>query len=215
MAASSLMFLLSCAGPYYERAAITRGVSGGVGLGVTAGERLAQEYPDIDARPVVVRDVSGLGTAFVRYGWANSVAVFAQATAGRGVWDTRNMYPNARGPLNGQLTDIQLGAKLRVGRNGAIKAGVGLTDLLDITYLHDFGSPLTAVAGIGLRGLTLGVTHHLNISSSVLQHTSLSVCVHDFADRPSRPWVAGAFLGLGWELMTPQEEQTDDRFPIY
>jgi hypothetical protein len=94
--AGSLLLVLSCVGPYYERAAISEGFSGGAGVGVTAGERLAQEYPDIDARPVVVRQASGLSTAFVRYGWSNAASVFAQATAGRGAWDASNVAPSSR-----------------------------------------------------------------------------------------------------------------------
>lgn len=214
MVAGTLLLVLSCAGPYYERAAITEGFSGGAGIGITAGERVTQGYPDIEDRPEVVRDVSGLGTAFVRYGWSNSAAVFMQATAGRGAWDDPNVYRAARG-LNGQLTDIQLGAKFRVGSNGAIEAALGSLGLLDVAYLHDFGSPLTAVVGLGVRGLTVGVTHHLSISSRILQHTSLTVSANQFTNRPSRPWVAGAFLGLGWEFMKPQEEGKDDIFPSF
>jgi hypothetical protein len=215
ISAGLLLLVLSCAGPYYERAAITDGYSGGVGIGITAGERVTQEYRDMDAPTVVVRDVSGLGTAYVRYGWSNSAAFFMQATAGRGAWDHRNVIQGAE-DLNGQLTDVQLGAKFRAGSNGAVKVGIGYPGLLDVAYLHDFGAPLTAVVGVGLRGLSLGITHHLSISPTILQHTSLTVTAFPFDDvETKRHWVAGAFLGLGWEMIAPQEEGEGSLFPDF
>jgi len=206
---------LSCAGPYYERAAISESLSGGVGIGMTVGEGVPQEYNGIDASRVVVRDVSVLGTAYVRSGWSTSSAFFMQATAGRRTWFREGFVQDSTYP-NELVTDIQLGAKFRVGSSGAVKAGIGYPGLLDVAYLHDFGAPLTAVVGVGLRGLTLGVTHHLNISPTILQHTSLTVAAFPFDyDLERRHWVAGAFIGLGWEFLTPPEDGDREELDLY
>ncbi len=205
--AGFVLLVLSCAGPYYERAAITEGYSGGGGIGVTAGQRLMQRGA-IDEWPFVVRDVSGLATGYVRYGWSNSACFFLQATGGYGAWNHEAVRSGTNGDLALALTDIQLGVKFSAGTDGAVKAGIGLPGLLDIAYLHDFGRPLTASVGVGLRGVSLGLTHHLNISPTVVQHTSLTISAFPYTDQETnRPWVVGAFLGVGWEFMEPQEEQ--------
>ena len=176
------LLVLSCAGPYYERAAITKGWSGGGGVGVTAGERLMldpeAEGPALD----VVRDVSALGTGYVRYGWSSSACFYAQATGGYGAWNHAALYRYTPGDLALTLTDIQVGMKFRADRNGAVQVGIGLPGVLDIAYLHDFGKPLTANIGIGPRGLSLGVTHHLSLSPRLLQHTSLTVSAYPYDD---------------------------------
>jgi hypothetical protein len=200
------LLVLNCAGPYYERAAITEGYSGGGGVGVTAGERLMQVYGDFDEWPTVVRNVSGLATGYVRYGWSNSACFFAQATGGYGAWNHAAAGRSSNSALAPALTDIQLGVKFRAGRSGAVKAGIGLPGLLDISYLHDFGDSWTAGAGVGLRGLSLNLTNHLNISSTILQHTSFTVSAFPYPnDETKRTWVAGAFLGVGWEFTRPKE----------
>ena len=215
-AALSLALALNCAGPYYERAAITEGFSGGVGVGVTAGDRVTQQYNDIDAPTVDVRDVSGLGTAFVRYGWSNSIAAYLQGTAGRGAWDHKGVIQGAE-DLDEQLTEVQVGVKFRAGRSGAVKAGIGLPGLLDVAYLRDFGRPLTALVGFGMRGLSLGVTNHLNITPTIVQHVSLTFTANppSITELAKTPRLFGAFLGLGWEFMTPQPEETDDLSPSF
>jgi hypothetical protein len=202
LAAGVALFLLNCAGPYYERAAITKGLSGGAGIGITAGERLAQVYGDMDEWPTVVRDVSGLATGSLRYGWSNSACFFAQATGGYGAWNHEAGYYRTNGELVPALLDVQVGLKFRAGHNGAVKAGIGLPGLLDVSYLHDFGRPWTAGVGVGLRGLSLGVTNHLNISPTVIQHTSLTITAFPFKNvETGRSVVAGAFLGFGWEFL--------------
>jgi hypothetical protein len=201
------LVVLSCAGPYYERAAIAEGYSGGAGIGITAGERLAQVYGDMDEWPTVVRNVSGLATGYVRYGWSSSACFFMQATGGYGAWNHEATYYSTNGDLAPSLLDIQLGVKFRAGRNGAVKAGIGLPGLLDIAYLHDFGRPWTVGVGVGLRGLSLGLTNHLNISPMIVQHTSLTIAAFPFPNAETkRPWVAGAFLGLGWDFLRPADE---------
>jgi len=137
------LLLLSCAGPYYERAAITKGLSGGGGIGITAGERLMQTGNDMDEWPSVVRDVSGLATGYLRYGWSNSACFFAQATGGYGAWNHEAVYRRSNGELAPALLDVQVGLKFRAGRNGAVKIGTGLPGLLVIAYLHDFGKSWT------------------------------------------------------------------------
>ena len=202
------LLVLSCAGPYYERAAITEGYSGGAGIGITAGERLMQVGGDMDEWPTVVRDVSGLATGYVRYGWSRSACFFAQATGGYGAWNHEAGYYRTSGDLAPALLDIQVGVKFRAGRNGAVKAGIGLPGLLDVAYLHDFGRPWTAGIGVGLRGLSLGLTNHLNISPTVIQHTSLTITAFPFNNiETKRSWIAGAFLGLGWDFLPPADEE--------
>jgi hypothetical protein len=198
------LLVLSCAGPYYERAAIAEGYSGGVGVGVTAGERLMQVGGNMDEWPTVVRDVSGLATGYVRYGWSNSACFFAQATEGYGAWNYEALHNRTNWDLALGLTDIQVGLKFRAGRNGAVKAGIGIPGLLDVAYLRDFGRPWTAGVGVGLRGLSLGLTNHLNISPTVIQHTSLTITAFPFKNvETNRSVVAGAFLGVGWEFLPP------------
>jgi len=202
------VLVLSCAGPYYERAAIMEGYSGGVGVGVTAGERVMQTGNDMDEWPSVVRNVSGLATGYVRYGWSSSAAFFMQATGGYGAWNHEAVGGGTNGDLALALADLQLGVKFRAGRNGAVKAGIGLPGLLDLAYLHDFGRPWTAGIGVGLRGLSLGLTNHLNISPTIVQHTSLTIAAFPFPNAETRrPWVAGAFLGLGWDFLPPADEE--------
>jgi hypothetical protein len=199
------LLILACAGPFYERAAVTPGLSGGGGVGLTAGERMMMGYDDF---PITVRDLSLLGSGYIRYGLSDRTSIFAQATAGYGAWNHEALAHATPAALALSLTDIQLGAKFRLGGNGALKASLGLPSVVDVAYLHDFGRYITTNVGIGLRGASLGLTNHLYLAPGVVQHISLTATVFPSPfSNTNRHLIGGAFFGISWEFMKPPREE--------
>jgi hypothetical protein len=196
-----LVLLLSCAGPYYERAAITPGLSGGGGIGLTAGDRLVGGPTWPEEATMLGRDLSVLGTGFVRYGVSPNASLFGQLTSGYGLWNHATYRSNTPLDLISCLTDFQLGAKFRVGRHGALRTNLGLMDLFDIAYLHDFGEHLSGGGGIGLRGISLGAVCHVLLAPALIQHTSLIATVFPSSWQHPGRWSAGLLLGTGWEVL--------------
>jgi hypothetical protein len=148
-----------------------------------------------------------LGTGYVRYGLSDRTSLFAQVTGGYGSWEGVPTRTTAA-ELALMLTDIQLGAKFRTGEGGALKASIGPMSMVDVSYLHDFGSYFTACAGLGLRGASLGLTHHLYLTPTVIQHASLTVTAGYFPmTTAGRAFFGGAFLGISWEFLKPPREK--------
>jgi len=148
-----------------------------------------------------------LGTGYVRYGLSDRTSLFAQVSGGYGYWEG-DLTQFTASELAWMLTDIQLGAKFRTGESGALKASIGPMGMVDVSYLHDFGRYLTASTGLGLRGASLGLTHHLHLTPTVIQHTGLTVTAGYFPmTAEERAFFGGAFLGISWEfLKTPREK---------
>ena len=149
-----------------------------------------------------------LGTGYVRYGLSERTSLFAQVTGGYGFWNEDVPLQVTRTDLALLLTDIQLGAKFRIGEGGALKTSIGPMSMVDVAYLHDFGSYLTATAGLGLRGASAGLTHHLQLTPTVIQHVSLTATAGYFAfTAAERPLFGGAFLGISWEFLRPTRDE--------
>jgi len=97
------------------------------------------------------------------YGVSPGFGLFAQGFAGPGFWLTET----DSGATTPFLYDVRIGPKFRAGRHGAVRAGIGLPGFLDVEYLHDFGRFLTASAGLGLRGLSLGLCGRVRLSRTL------------------------------------------------
>ena len=195
IAVLSGVFVLSCAMPIYERAQVSRGPSFCIGAGGNVGRGVSDwvfEYgPDVNYF------ASGMGTACFRYGFSHRFGMFLQGTGGYGDWLTEQGRV-FRPPW---YFDVQLGTKLKVSQPGALRAGLGIVGLLDVTYLHDFCRGMTGSFGLGFRGAHLGLTGHVPLSRKVRGYASLSAVTgweHVFNWKPDHIPAATFGLGLEW-----------------
>ena len=162
----------SCGAPfYYERAQIDEGFSVAVGTGAGTGERISGSRGGIGmAYPVFDAYAAGIGSLALRYAPNERSAVFLQADGGFGRWLTHRA-----GDSSVMVTGaVQFGAKLRTGSHGAIRLALGAPSLADIVYLHDLTDFLSLNAGLGFRGVGLGIGLHPRISERLLGHVTLN-----------------------------------------
>lgn len=195
-------FFLSCSVPFYERAKITKGFSGGIGLGVGSGRTVSgSTYPGPPFLPTFDYYMGGLGNIFLRYGFSEYFLLFFQGSAGTGLWLT-GPGGNVTTEKIPKLLDAQLGVKFRTGENDAIRLNIGYPSLLDFVYLHDFNSYLTGNIGLGARGLGVGIVKHNKISEMVIGHTSLNLLTgwEFFRGCPFR-FIPAISLGFGIEVL--------------
>lgn len=149
-----LLLVTGCTIPLYDRAEIVPGPTIGGGLSLSTGN-WPSSHPDFWEGPVglpyIDSYLSLIGTFRVNYGISERVGLLLQPSLGAGQWRT--------GPTGSMLFyDIQLGAKFRTSKHSALQTTVGFPGLLDLLYLHDFNQNLTGTAGVGFRGISLGLT---------------------------------------------------------
>lgn len=151
---AGLLLVTGCSIPLYDRAEIVPGPTIGGGLSLSTGNGPSR-YPDFWEGPVglpyIDSYLSIIGTFQVNYGISKRVGLLLQPSLGAGQWLT--------GPTGSMLFyDIQLGAKFRTCEHSALQTTLGYSSLLDLLYLHDFNRNLTGTAGVGFRGISLGLT---------------------------------------------------------
>ncbi|MEO0077664.1 MAG: hypothetical protein ABIK86_01505 [candidate division WOR-3 bacterium] len=159
-----LLMTLACSVPLLERAEVIPGFSLAAGTGIATG-RLTSGYSGVGniRPPVLDYCLCPIGMFRLSYGMSPRLGLFLQGAAGPGFWLSET-DSSAGTPL---LYDFRAGPKFRVGDHGAVRAGLGLPGFLDLEYLHDFGRFLTGSAGLGLRGVSLGLCGRLCLSQSV------------------------------------------------
>ena len=205
-----LSSVLSCVGtiPIYEHARMQPGLTVVAGLDAESG-MLPSDHsmPGPPYLPNAVdRYAGGGGTVALNVG-SHKAAFFITANAGTGAWLTSegDTFGMAAAPL---ALDGQLGIKLALSDNSAVKLGVGFPGGLDIIALSDFGRHWTGFTGIGLRGITLGIAGHLPFGPSLTGHTSLGATFSPWAETMGGNWpdswlgtpLAARFgFALGWQ----------------
>ncbi|MGQ9678826.1 MAG: hypothetical protein ACUVUD_06050 [bacterium] len=158
---AGLLLITGCSIPFYDRAEIVPGptINGGVSLTTgnwTSGHPTIWEGPF--GLPYIDSYLGITGTFRVNYGISERIGLLFQPSLGAGKW--------LAGPT-GQILiyDIQLGAKFRTSEHSALQTTLGYPSLLDLWYLHDFNQNLTGTAGIGFRGISLGLTAAIPLKS--------------------------------------------------
>ncbi len=160
-----------CSVPFYERAEINPGPT--VSLGASFNSGWAGRSPEYPIGPITVGDVDyyvgGLGTLLFCYGLSRNSALFFQGSLGPGFWIEKKDYPveKPRDSLWTWLYDFRAGTKVRLGRKDALRVGFGFPSLFDLNYLYDFNRTFSGNAGLGLRGISLGLTGRLPITRRI------------------------------------------------
>uniref|UniRef100_A0A7C4CD99 Uncharacterized protein n=1 Tax=candidate division WOR-3 bacterium TaxID=2052148 RepID=A0A7C4CD99_UNCW3 len=201
LAPSLLLVLLACSVPLLERAEITPGPSIAVGAGVATGQSVSgsSELKPFGL-PILDYCVCPVGMLRLSAGTSPGFGLFLQGMAGPGFW-TSEPDSGAPTPL---LYDCRAGIKFRAGQDGAVRAGLGLPGLLDIEYLHDLNRWLTASAGLGLRGVSLGLGGRIPLSNSVsLVAAGSAAASWEFLSDSPR-FVPATTLGMAVEAARPR-----------
>jgi len=177
---AALLFF-ACATPYFERAAMEPGWSGGGGAGIGGGSfwsaREGINYMYFG------NHVALKATLFGRYNFSRRFGLFTQ-------WTTGAAYEISDRAARGWITwglldaivetaDIELGAKFGLGENDALRVALGtafiaVPALANLTWLHDLDESWTTNLGLGTRGLVAGVGFHFPLGTSTVGHLSLT-----------------------------------------
>jgi hypothetical protein len=188
---------LSCSVPFYERAEITQGFSGGAGVFAAWEPWWVYSFDLFGSNDgLEVEDYySAFGaTAFLRYAKSERTMYFLEASFAPIV----TFYETDGYDYVG---DFQLGAKFKSGTKGAIRVTTGLP-IIDVAYLYDFNDMLTGKVGLGYRGLQLGLGMNRKISDNLQGFTSFNIAVpggFDFSFEDGIPPIA-ASIGVGVEI---------------
>lgn len=158
-----LFLVTGCSIPFYDRAEIVPGptINGGVSLSTgnwVSGHPVIWEGPF--GLPYIDSYLGLTGTLRVNYGISERIGLLLQPSVGAGQWLT-----GTTGSL--LFYDLQLGAKFRTGERSALQTTLGYLSLLDLWYLYDINQNLTGTAGIGFRGISLGLTAALPLNRSL------------------------------------------------
>lgn len=191
-----LVATLACSIPLFERAEVTPGLSVVAGAGVASG-RLISGYSGVGniRPPVLDYAVCPVGLFRLSQGLSPNYELFLQGAAGPGSW----LISTDSGAGIPFLYDVRVGGKVRVGRNGAARIGIGMPGFLDADYLYDFNRHLTGTAGLGFRGFSLGLSGRLWLTRSVALVTAgNAVFGWEYLDHHFRS-IPAASLGLAIE----------------
>lgn len=191
-----LLVVLACSVPLFERAEVTPGLSIVAGAGIASG-RLISGYSGVGniRPPVLDYAVCPVGLFRLSQGLSPDCGLFLQGAAGTGFWLTGT----DSGAVVPVLYDVRVGGKVRAGRNGAARVGIGIPGFLDVDYLYDFNRHLTGTAGLGFRGLSLGLSGRLWLTRSVALVTAgNAVFGWEYLDNHFRS-IPAASLGLAIE----------------
>ncbi|MBM3315674.1 hypothetical protein FJY71_07565 [candidate division WOR-3 bacterium] len=201
--ALALVLVCSCAAPLYDRAAVTRGLSYGGGLGLSTGlwpEGLGTTPGAADFE----RHLSLVATGFVRYGLSRTTSLFAEGSVGEGAflsgdkgWVFQSDVP--------AIVDLQLGAKFALSRRNSLRLSTGLPSALEVAWLRDYAKNSTFVLGAGLRGVFAGHVQHFQLRRRLAGHLSASAAVFPVnIGTPNTQWQPALHLGFGLERMPRQ-----------
>jgi hypothetical protein len=174
-----VLLLCSCAAPYFERAAMEKGWSGGGGVGVGFGSFPSLRY-DMDD-PYEYAHVAPKVTLFGRCNFSRRFGLFAQLTDGLAY--ELSPYSGFKTPIGlwslMEMADFQLGAKFRLGSVDAARVAVGtvygiVPMLLEVAWLRDLNESWTTNVGLGTRGFSFGIGHHFPLAGWASGHLSLT-----------------------------------------
>ncbi len=160
----TILLLVSCSVPVYNRAEITTGPSLIGGLAVSTGWTGSGTQPVGNIRPPYLDYYSDiLGTLGFRYGLSERLGLVFQGSVGTGRWLTEPEESSYK-PI---IYDVQVGAQVRTSRQGALLFTLGYPSIADLKYLHDFNRYLTAGIGIGTRGVALDLIGNLPLNQKL------------------------------------------------
>lgn len=194
-----LLALAGCSIPFFDRAEIVPGpkITGGISLNTgyaTSGFSPVPPYPIGFGYSDYYLDIAG--TLRLNYGFSEKAGLVLQGIVGNGIWLTHSHEGPYFSPL---IYDFQIGAKFRTGKKGALQTTLGFPGLLDIWYIYDFNPYFTGTAGIGLRGIALGLTGTLPLKRNLLLHIGANLTSGEMWGRPMRLPAASLGVGLGYK----------------
>jgi len=186
-----LTLLLNCASPFLEKARDPTGLSGGLGV-YGVGAILPGFEPSLSTTMVAF-----VPAASARYRFGGGMSLSLE---GGGLYTpSSSIIPES---LGGFGACAVAGAKLPVGRRGALKLDVGafgappwtrnkFIPLVNLTYLHDIGDFFTLSTSIGTPMLVgLGMAVHVPLGRHVVAHLSTGTST-----------VLSAGVGLGVDVL--------------
>lgn len=198
-----LLAVAGCSIPFFDRAEIVPGpkITGGISLNTGYAAPGVSEMPLPLPLLLIITPYEDYyldiaGTARLGYGFSEKVELVLQGTLANGIWLTRSHEGPYLSPL---IYDIQFGAKFRASRKSALQTTLGFPGLLDIWYLYDFNRFLTGTAGIGLRGIALGLTGTLPLKRNLLLHIGANLTSGEMWGRPMHLPAASLGIGLGYK----------------
>ncbi len=198
-----LVLVCSCAAPLYDRAAVTRGLSYGGGVGLNTGLWTAG-LGTAPSKAKLERHVSLVGTGFVRYGVSRSISLFAEGSAGEGPFVSGDLNWVFQSDIPAVL-DLQLGAKFALSRHNSLRLSTGLPSALDVAWLRDYARNSTFVLGAGMRGVFAGHTQHFELRRRLAGHLSVTAAVFPLnLGTPNTQWKPALQVGFGFEQMPRQ-----------
>ncbi len=197
-----LLIVLTVAGcsiPFFDRAEIVPGpkIAGGISLNTgyaTSGFPPVPPFPIGSIYEDYYLDIAG--TFRLGYGLSEKAGLVLQGSVGNGIWLTHSHEGPYFSPL---IYDIQFGAKFRTGRKSALQTTLSFPGLFDIWFLYDFNPYLTGTAGIGLRGIALGLTGTLPLKRNLLLHIGANLTSGDMFGMPEHLPDASLGIGLGYK----------------
>lgn len=192
-----VLTVTGCSIPFFDRAEIVPGPRIAAGIGMNTGYAASgnPSIPGPISFPPKDYYLCLSGTLRLKYGFSEKVALVLQGSAATGIWLT--------GPADSSFTpsfyDLQCGAKFRTGKKGALQTTLGFPGLLDIWYIYDFNRFLTGTAGIGLRGIAIGLTGTLPLNRNLSLHIGANLTSGEMWGRPMRLPAASLGIGLGYK----------------
>jgi len=174
-----MLLFSACAAPYFERAAMEPGWSGGGGAGIGGGSfwsaRAGTNYMYFG------NHVALKATLFGRYNFSRRFGLFTQWTTGAAYEISDRDARGWIGLLGAvmETADIELGARFGLDENDALRVALGtayvvVPVLANLTWLHDLDESWTTNLGFGTRGLVAGVGFHFPLGRSTVGHLSLT-----------------------------------------
>lgn len=195
---------LNCASiPYYGRAQITPGpaVNGGIGVSTGLG---ASGSPPVGIGPITLPYYDYycniIGIVRFTWGFSKNAELVLQGAGGTGWWLTKPPEPPATrySPI---LYDVLLGGKIRASNRSAIQMNLDFPGLFDIYYIYDFNRHFTGTAGLGFRGLSLGLTANFPLSEKLCLYCAGNATTGwEWTFKKRLPPALSAGIGLGSNL---------------
>jgi hypothetical protein len=193
-----LLIFAGCSIPFFDRAEVEPGPALSGGISINTGYATSG-YSEVSPLPIDFgyRDYYAdlAGTLRLYYGLSEYVGIVLQGSVGNGIWLTGPEDPKYS-PL---IYDIQVGAKCRTGRKSALQTTLSFPGIFDFWYLYDFNQFLTGTAGIGLRGISFGLTGTFPLQRNLRLHIGVNLTSGDMWNMPEHLPAASLGIGLGYK----------------